>query len=168
MPPIIVGGLQFSLPDAWSASKYDEWAFYRNRWAKLRDGVKAVDLLVCAADGTAWFIEVKDYRRHARTKAIDLADEVVGKVYDTLAALLPARVNGDDAHEASVALAALAARKLRVVLHLEQPAKHSKLFPRAIDPAKVQQKLRQRIKPVDAHPVVCEMSRMGALPWTVQ
>jgi hypothetical protein len=135
---------------------------------KLRDGIKALDLLVCSSDGTAWFIEVKDYRRHARTKVIDLVDEVAGKVYDTLAALLPARASGDDAHETSVATAALAARRLRVVLHLEQPATHSKLFPRAIDPAKVRQKLRQQIKPIDAHPIVCETTRMGTLPWTTQ
>ena len=70
MPPIPVDGLQFVFPDAWQASKYDEWAFYRRRWVTLRDGIKAVDLLACASDGTAWFIEVKDYRRHARTKIL--------------------------------------------------------------------------------------------------
>jgi hypothetical protein len=106
-------------------------------------------------------------RRSCRT-SISLADEVFEKVFDTLAALLPAWVNGDDALEQNVAARALRASRLRVVLHLEQPAKHSKLFPRAINPANVQQKLKQRLKPVDAHPIVCETTRMANLPWTVR
>ncbi len=165
-----VDGLTFSfVDDDWRVSKYDDWSFYQNRWKQMRNAIKAIDLLVCTSDGTTWFVEVKDYRRHRRIKTIDLADEVAAKVFDTLAALLPARVNGDVALEQHVAARALAATKLRVVLHLEQPAKHSKLFPRAIDPANVQQKLRQQIKPIDAHPIVCEMSQMpSALPWKVQ
>lgn len=168
MQDLVVDGLTFSFPDDWPVSKYDEWSFYRNRWIKIRDGVKALDLVACSLDGTTWLIEVKDYRRHARTKAIDLADEVTHKVFDTLAALLPAWVNSDDALEQNVAACALRATKLRVVLHLEQPAKHSKLFPRAINPINVQQRLRQQLKPIDAHPVVCETTRMGALPWTAR
>ena len=66
-----------------------------------------------------------------------------------------------------MAKAALSGRALRVVLHLEQPRTHSKLFPRAIDPAKVLQKLRQLVKPIDAHPLVVETSRMASLAWTV-
>jgi hypothetical protein len=54
-----------------------------------------------------------------------------------------------------------------LILHLEQPAKHSKRFPRAINPANVRQKLRQLLKPIDAHPVVAESARMGTLEWRV-
>lgn len=169
MQDLKIDGLTFSFPDDWPASKYDEWSFYRKRWARMRNDIKAVDLLVCTPDDTTtWFVEVKDYRRHVRTKAIDLADEVFQKVFDTLAALLPAWVNSDDALEQHIAARALRATNLRVVLHLEQPAKHSKLFPRAIKPADVLQKLKQKIKPIDAHPIVCETTRMGTLPWTVQ
>lgn len=163
-----VDGLTFEIPDDWPAGKYDEWVFYRKRWSRMWNDIKAIDLLICSLDGTTWLVEVKDYRRNARIKTIDLADEVARKVYDTLAALLPAKVNGDDPIESSVAGCALDATKLRVVLHLEQPAKHSKLFPRAIDPADVQQKLRQKLKPIDAHPIVVEKARMANLPWTVR
>lgn len=112
-------------------------------------------------------IEVKGYRRHPRTKPIDLAEEIAHKVFDTLAALLPARINGDVAEETKLAKAALRARRLRVVLHLEQPATHSKLFPRAIDSANVLMKLKTLVRPIDAHPLVVEMNRMHSLSWTV-
>lgn len=54
------------------------------------------------------------------------------------------------------------------VLHLEQPAKASKLFPRVFDLADVQQKLRQLIKPLDPHPLVVDMDRLGSVAWTVR
>jgi hypothetical protein len=56
---------------------------------------------------------------------------------------------------------------LRVVLHLEQPATHSKLFPRAIDPANVLMKLRQLVKAIDPHPLVVETHQMASLSWSV-
>jgi hypothetical protein len=112
-------------------------------------------------------IEVKDYRRHRRTKPIDLAAEVAHKIFDTLAAMLPARINGDVTEETRIAKAMLRARRLRVVFHLEQPATHSKLFPRVVNPANVLMKLKQLIKPIDAHPQVVETNRMAALAWTV-
>ena len=133
---IEVDGLTFTFPDAWRVSKYDEWSFYRQRWSRMRNEIKAVDLLLWEPNGTAWFVEVKDYRRNPRTKKLDLIEEVVRKVFDTLAALLPAAVNGDEQSEKSMAAAILRAKKLRVVLHLEQPVKPSKLFSRAFDRAK--------------------------------
>jgi hypothetical protein len=134
----------------------------------MRDGIRAVDVLAIDPERTAWFIEIKDYRVHKRTKPTDLAEEVAGKVFDTLAAMLPAKVNGNDADEASAASAVLGAKKLRVVLHLEQPKKHSTLRPRAIDPATLMQKLRLLVRPVDAHAFVSETGRMGSLAWKVR
>lgn len=162
-----VDGLTFEFPAGWQASRYDQWSFYLRRWSRMRNDIKAVDLLIVAPDGTVWFVEAKDYRRHARTMPLDLVEEVARKVFDTLAALLPAAVNGDDSSEKKLASAVLRAKKVRVVLHLEQPTKHSKLFPRAFDPANVQQRLRQGLKAIDAHPVVAEKVRMRGLPWTV-
>ena len=37
----------------------------------------------------------------------------------------------------------------------------------AIDPADVQQDLNRRLRPIDAHPVVAEIARMGSLVWSV-
>jgi len=61
----------------------------------------------------------------------------------------------------------LKAAKIRVVLHLEQPAMHTKLFPRVFDLSKVRQKLRQILKPIDAHPMVTEISHGNAAFWAV-
>jgi hypothetical protein len=79
-----------------------------------------------------------------------------------------ARANANDYNEKAMAEAALRCPQLKVVLHLEQPARHSKLFPRAIDPAKVQQRLKQLIKAIDPHPLVLEINRMRGVAWTVR
>lgn len=163
-----VDRLRFEFPDGWIASQYDDWSFYRNQFIRVRDGIKAVDIVAVDDAGTAWFIEAKDYRRQRRTKTIDLADEVAQKICDTLAALLPARLNANDSEECEMAGALLRAKRLRVVLHLEQPRRHSKLFPRAIDPAAVLQKLRSSVRAIDPRPLVVEREKMGRLRWVVQ
>jgi hypothetical protein len=166
MTVLDVDGLKFDFPASWSASKYDDWSFYRNQFMRIGSGVKAVDLIALSAD-TAWMIEVKDYRVHRRTKTVDIHQEYADKVMYTLAALLPAKVNANDISERDFAAKTLRATQLRLVLHLEQPEKHSKLFPRAIDPANVQLKLRQRLKAIDPHPIVAETAKMHGLQWSV-
>lgn len=167
MQNLAVDTLTFTFPDDWHIGKPDDWAFYRNRFSRMWQNIKSLDLLAAAPDQTTWMIEAKDYRLHARTKPSCLGDEIAHKVFDTLASLLPAKVNAVDAVERDLARATCRAKRLRVVFHLEQPVKHSKLFPRAIDPVNVQMKLRQLLKPIDAHPLVVEMQRMHGLAWTV-
>ncbi|MEZ4436002.1 MAG: hypothetical protein R3F65_26695 [bacterium] len=163
-----VDRLVFQFPDDWQISQYDKWQFYRKQFMTARDGIKAIDLLALSPEHILWLIEVKDYRQHQRTKVIDLTDEMVGKVVDTLAALLPAAVGAINDHERSFARRALACDRLRVVLHLEQPRKTSKLFPRAIDPMDIRQKLRRRLKPIDPHPIVVDRSSTRRLGWTAR
>ena len=81
--------------------------------------------------------------------------------------MLPAKLNANDEKEKQIANKVIASRKVRIVLHLEQPAKHSKLRPRAINPADIELKLRQLLKPIDTHPLVAERSSMRNLPWIV-
>lgn len=107
-----VDGLNFDFPDDWQVSKYDDWSYYRNQFAKMWNGIKSLDLLAVDPVQTAWLIEVKDYRVNQRTKP-------------------------------------------------------SKLRPQAINPADLKQKIRQLLKPVDAHPIVVGMTTMGALGWNV-
>ncbi len=168
MSDLLVDGLTFVFPVGSQAWKYDEWAFYRSQFATMRRGIKAVDLLVAGPDSTAWLVEVKDYRVNARTKPSDLSAELQQKVFDTLAALLPASINANDAAEKQAASKILAARKLRVVLHLEQPAKRSRLRPDAISPVSICQQLRRLLKPIDAHPVVASHDAMNQVPWSVR
>lgn len=162
-----VDGLDFAFADGWRVGKYDDWPFYRNQFAKMWNGIKALDLLAVDPNGTAWLIEVKDYRAHPRTKPSDLSEEVAHKVFDTLAAILPARLHANTEDERDMADAVAACRELRVVLHLEQPAKCSKLRPQAINPADVRQKLRRLLKPIDAHPKIVDINTAGALGWVV-
>ena len=161
------GRLTFRFPDDALASKYDEWGHYRRQFNSAFGGTKAVDILY-SEGRVAWLIEVKDYREHRRTKTIVLADEVAIKVRDSLVGLVSAKFNANDPDERKVAREILKGVQLRVVLHLEQPEKHSRLRPRAIDPAAVSQKLRGLLKPVDPHPcVVSQDSLKGEMTWTV-
>lgn len=167
MPTITEGKLAFTFPAGWVVSKYDDWTHYRKQFIKVCNGVKAVDVLALEPETCCWLLEVKDYREHVRTKTIDLADELADKIRDTLAGIMSAQYNANDYQERASAKQAVRMSRLRVVLHLEQPTKPSKLYPRAIKPADVLQKLKQLIKAIDPHPRVVEMSSMNGIPWTV-
>jgi hypothetical protein len=191
MPTIEVGALTFQFPDSWKIVKLDDWRFYKNQFIRLSSGlrqpcgacgaelrcrncgtvktqgVKAVDILARDPAATLWLLEVKDYRRSPRTKAIGLADEVALKVRDSLALLVAAAMSAKDPEERSFARDALTKERVCIGLHLEQPMQHSKLFPRVIDPADVLQKLRQLVRAIDPHPRVFEMGMRVTAPWTV-
>lgn len=161
------GQLIFQFPDNWTVTKFDEWSFYRNQFQRVCNGTKAVDLIAVSPDRWVWLIEVKDYRQKRRAKDIPLKDEIAYKVRDTLAALLPAYVNANEESEKQIAGEVLAATRIRVVLHLEQPEQQSKLFPRAIDPAKLKQQLKQLLKAIDPHPQILTMSDLHKVTWKV-
>jgi hypothetical protein len=167
MTAITEGGLTFTFPNGWQASQFDAWSFYINQFQSVCGGAKAIDILAIQPKECCWSIEVKDYRQNPRTKTIELPEEIACKVRDSLAALVAASVNANDGDEKGMAIAALRCPRLRVVLHLEQPAKRSKLFPRAIEPSKVKQRLKQLLKAIDPHPLVLETSNMGNAGWTV-
>jgi len=161
------GRLTFSFPAPLRADQYDSWSFYRNQFNGAFGGTKAVDFICVDADNT-WLIEVKDYRGHTRTKLIDMADEVALKVRDSLAGLAAAACNANDADERALARRAIKKRRLRVVLHLEQPRTASKLFPRPVDPSNLVIKLKQTLKAVDPHPVVVDQGSLKPeMSWTV-
>ncbi|MGI9281775.1 MAG: hypothetical protein ACR2PX_19385 [Endozoicomonas sp.] len=95
--------------------------------------------------------------------------EVAQKVRDTLAGLVAAKFNANDFDEKKLAKQALSRSRLKVVLHLEQPSKSSKLRPQVIDPAVAKQKLKQYLKAIDAHPVVMDKSTLSGkkIAWQV-
>jgi hypothetical protein len=159
--------LEHTFEAEWTASKYDEWPFYRNHFSGACAGNKAIDFV--AIDPTCdvlWLIELKDYRRYRRTKGIDLADEMAIKVRDSLAGLFAAAKHDAQHPHAADAQRSLQAKRIRVVLHLEQPRQTSKLFPRAYDRVDVTQKLKQRVRAIDPHPVVTEIGASHSLPWS--
>lgn len=67
----------------------------------------------------------------------------------------------------SITEGALACNRICVVLHLEQPKHHSKLFPRVYIPANVKQSLKQLLKAIDPHPQVMETGSLGNSGWSV-
>ena len=164
MPEVDVDGIAFTFPNDWEVRKYDEWQYYR-AYEHARAGTKAVDLLAIDPDRTAWLIEVKDYRLYRRTKPTELSNEIAQKVHDTLAVVLAAQTRAGDAEEKRLAKKVARAPRLRIVFHLEQPAKHSKLFPRAIDPASIKLKLKTLVRQIDAHPAVVEINDMRDMAW---
>lgn len=168
MPTITEGALAFIFPADWSAWKYDNWTHYRRQFQRICDRVKATDMILLSPNNCCWFLEVKDYRRHQRTKPSDLPKEVAEKLRDTLAGLVSARFRANDEDEREAARRVLESSDIRVVLHLEQPTKPSTLYPRAINPANVLQGLRQRIKAIDPHPSVVELNSMHSIPWRVE
>ena len=130
--------------------------------------VKPVDI-VSVKSNTSWLIEIKDYRQHRRTKAIDIADDVALKLQDTLAKLAVAARNANNMQEREHAQQALASRKWRVVLHLEQSPTPRRLWKNPIDPATLLLKLRTKtLKAIDAHPLICNRNKpQQQIPWTV-
>ena len=170
MIEIEVGDLTFSFLDRCDAGKYDDWSFYRNQFQSVAGSSKAVNML-CVDDDAAWLVEIKDYRHHPRTMPVDLGDEVAGKVRDTLAGLAAASAKANDDDERRLARRALAKRRWRVALHLEQPRATSRLWHQPFNRASVGPKLRsKRLKAVDAHPVIVSRDdpRSKKVPWTVR
>lgn len=159
-----VEGLTFTFPTGWRVEKYDDWTYYRQHFVRQMNGLKAVDLIAQAPDGVAYLIEVKDYRHPDTERPTHLADTIAAKVLMSLAALLPARHRAHAPAEASLAAAVLACTDFRVVAHLELPASHKPV----IDPADIQQKLKQRLRAVDPHVKVVSRAKMLGVAWTVQ
>lgn len=168
MPEIIVDGRRFKFPELWKVEKYDDWSFYRNQFQSVCGGTKAIDLIALDSSSCSWLIEAKNYQLQRRTKPSELPEEIATKVRDTLAGLVAAKANAPESSEKSFATAAIRCRKLRIALHLEQPAKHSKLFPRAIDPADVLQRMKQLLKAIDPHPLAVDSNAGSQVVWSVQ
>lgn len=167
MPTLQEGALTFDFPSHWKASKYDEWTYYRKHFGKIVSQTKAIDILAIDPGHTAWLIEIKDYSQNRRVKPLSLADEVAKKVKDSLAGIAGAAFNANNSNEQSMAQEMFECAHIRVVLHLEQPKKHSRLRPRAIEPASVQMKLKQLVHSVDPHPKVVERRQMQNMQWSV-
>jgi hypothetical protein len=167
MNTIQEGSLTFTFPDGCLATKYDDWSFHRNQFQTTCGGAKAVDIL-CIENNEAWLIEIKDYRKPLTKKVAGLHKTVAKKVRDTLAGLVAAKFNGNDPQEVQFAQEILRSNRVHIVLHVEQPTKHSKLFPRAIDPADLKQQLKRLVKAIDAHPKIVDQTNLaGNMSWSV-
>ncbi|WP_022949218.1 hypothetical protein [Methylohalobius crimeensis] len=162
------GGLTFSFANGCcDATAFDKWSFIRNQFQSICGGSKAVDFL-CIDNDVLWIIEVKDYRRPGSKKPSNLSLDVAKKVRDSIAGLVAAQCNATDQDEKKFARKALRATQLRVVLHVEQPCKASKLFPKAVDPSDLKSKLKKLLKAIDPHPEIVDQNNLKQnMNWTV-
>lgn len=190
MHEITEGQLRFSFPDSWLVSKFDTWNFYRAQFMKLAAaeipcskcegqlvcaacgakrvaGTKGIDILAIDVGRACWQIEIKDYRLTRVSNYKFLADEIALKARDTLAALVAGRLNANDQNEKLAAEKALACPKIKIVLHLEQPAPHSIQQSKQTRRSHVLQRLKQLVKPIDAHPFVMDLDEKKGVAWTV-
>ncbi|MEW6166929.1 MAG: hypothetical protein AB1651_04440 [Pseudomonadota bacterium] len=170
MTRLAEGRLAHEFPAGWVAWKCDDAPYYRNQFNSFAGGAKSVDFAAIgpADDPMLWLIELKDYRAHGRTKPSDVFSELATKVRDTLACLMATASNSGATPEADNAKRACKAGKVRVVFHIEQPAKPSKLFPQVIDPKTVRDKLKQQLRAVDPHPIWGGQAELDSkLGWSV-
>jgi hypothetical protein len=154
--------MRFCFPDGWQAEQYDaQKSFYRRKFERIA-GSKAVDIVaVNPTERELWLIEVKDYRAFPEKDTRGIIGIIAQKVIDTLAGIITAAFDGDEFYKL-----AIKQDRIRVVFHLEQPVKHSRLYPQLIDWDNGTRKLKQRIRIIDPHPKLCNM-KMNNNPWTV-
>jgi hypothetical protein len=171
MPSITEGQFTYNFPATWSAEKYDVDSYYRVHFQSFAGGRrKAVDVLAFGGGNELWLIEQKDYRVGAEIKAAELFDAIASKILTTMACLVAARSNASPGTRSQiVASGALLKPKVRCILHIEQPATHSKLFPQVVDPKTVQDKLRSALKAVDRRAHAGSQAQLNGLGlgWTI-
>jgi hypothetical protein len=161
-----VEGMRLTVPLGWWVWKYDDSAFHRKQFQSFAGGSKAMDAVALAADGTLWLIELKDYRRHLRSKPTSVFAEVAAKVRATLAGLATARTRANDQDEQRLARLAMGCQRIRVALQLAQPVKPSRLFPQVVDPIDAEIQLRREVRAIDPH-ALCAAGAIidPRLPW---
>lgn len=172
MQDIAVDSRCFHFPDTWLVMKYDDTPFYQNHLKNKKGwkpGLKGVDLAAYNPfDRTLYLIESKDYRAHRRKKKTSPEREFFDKVINTFTGIVPtmlcsiSALNGENELRSGIRNA----EKLRLIYQFEQPAKHSKLFPRVFNPDEMQRKLRQELKCFDPHVLVIEAATQAKVSWT--
>lgn len=170
MTRLTEGRLVHEFPAGWIAWKCDDAPYYRNHFQAFAGGAKSVDFAAVSPgnDPILWLIELKDYRAARRTKPSDLFDELAIKVRDTLACLMATASNSGCMPAAGHAKAGCKASKVRVVLHLEQPAKPSKLFPQVVEPKSAKDKIKQKLRAIDPHPLIGNSVNLSAkVAWSI-
>ncbi|MEZ4299362.1 MAG: hypothetical protein R3B70_30710 [Polyangiaceae bacterium] len=113
---LVEGDLCFDFDDRWKPIlAWDRHVAYR-RGIHAIDGSRAVDIVGVYRGRTLYFIEVKDYRVHTRTKPIDPRRELDSKVRNTVAGLVGASRRPEHADECRPLVRALC--DLQVPLHI--------------------------------------------------
>ena len=169
MPRVVEGSITFDFPIGFVVQKLDDTTFYKKHFQSFAQGAKAVDFLAFdPKESELWLLEVKDYRAHGRIKTITVYDEIAQKVFSSLACLLAMRANAVIQGEQNFAELATKQIRLKVVLHLEQIAKPTKLRPQVVDPANCRIKLRQKVRSIDSKAEFSSIALSRNVPWKAQ
>lgn len=169
MPVILEGNLSFSFE--FDAIKFDDSSYYRKHFSKIKNEIAAVDILAVNSS-TGYLIEIKDYT-HPDTEELqlnELIETVVNKVLSTLSAILPMKNYASIPIEEKETVTLFSkANEIKVFLHLELPPPRSKLEQSTWDFQKIQMKLKNKLKPIDAHPKVVSKTilKEKGFPWSV-
>jgi len=177
--------LKFAFPNNWHICRPETAGYYKNQFQSFCDfsedgGCKEMDFLAYdPAANVLWCIEVKDYRVNPRNKPISLAEEVALKVRDVLA-LLSAALAKDTSpvvqHRLQMGefarLCMPNVTNIRVALHCELPPSGAipsgrRLFPPVSQLANYKADLARRLRAIDPHPSITNLSQPSVLPWTV-
>ncbi len=167
MPQVFQEGrVEFKFPDTWQVLRPEDASYYKRHFQNFADGCKEMDfILFDPADSVLWLLEVKDYTTNPRTKTQCVLQEVAEKSRDSLALLYAGAIcdNAQPPCVAQLAKDTWIPSKVRVILHIDQPNKPSKLFPGAPMAANAAQVLRSKVKAVDPHALVtsCKGSSLG-------
>jgi hypothetical protein len=160
------GNLSFSFE--FDAIKFDDSQYYRKHFITIKNDLAAIDILAVNAS-IGYLIEVKDYT-HQNTENLSqnyLIEAVINKVISTLSAILPMKNNANIATEKQIAALFSKTNDIKVFLHIELPPPTSKLEQSTWRFSNIQMKLKNKLKPIDAHPKVVSKESLKNLPWTV-
>jgi len=155
------GRVEFEFPDTWVVLRPEKATYYKRHFQSFAGGCKEMDfLLFDPGSKVLWLFEVKDYTTSPRIKTQSVFDEVAKKARDSLALLYAgsARDNAMPPHVGNFARQTWVPAKIRIVLHLEQPTKPSKLFSGVKIAADASHALRTKVKAVDPHALVTSCS----------
>lgn len=160
------GRIRFEFPDEWEVFRPERASYYKNHFQKFAGGCKEMDFILFEPNRTLWLMEVKDYTTDRRVKNQCVFEEVAEKVRDNLALLLAGSVRDDPSNAGvrSFMDCCKIPAEIRVVLHLEQPTKPSKMFPGVKMKADAAQMLRTKLRAVDPHARVYSTASTG-MPW---
>jgi len=159
------GNLTFNFE--FNAIKFDDSQYYREHFSKIKNGIAAVDILA-VNDDIGYLIEIKDYT-HPDTENLtmtNLVDTIVSKVISTLAAMLPMKNNANNNDEKQIAALFSQLNNIKIFFHIELPPPRNSLKQSCYDLKEIENLLKKKLKPIDAHPKVISKSSKN-LPWTV-
>lgn len=124
------GRIRFEFPDGWKVLRPEKASYYTRHFQNFAGGCKEMDfILLEPINRVLWLVEVKDYTTYPRNKPQCIFEEIAEKIRDSLALLLAGSVRDHSSNEGvrSYMDVCVIPKDIKIVLHLEQPSKPSKI-----------------------------------------